>query len=53
MYLLCGQGFRDSGQILNYLGITIEMPMFLHKGATQLQTIDAKCSKLVTKVIKT
>ena len=47
------RGFRDSGEVLNDLGITMEMPTFLPKGATQLQTKDANCSRLVTKVIKT
>lgn len=47
------RGFRDSGEILNDLGITMEMPTFPPKGATQLQTKDANCSRLVTKVIKT
>lgn len=42
--------FRYSGEILNDLGITMEMPTFLPKGATQLQTKDANCSRLVTKI---
>lgn len=41
---------RDSGEILNDLGITMEMPTFLPKGATELQTKDANCSRLVTKI---
>ncbi|XP_052693754.1 uncharacterized protein LOC128172028 [Crassostrea angulata] len=45
------RGFRDSGEILNDLGITMEMPTFLPKGATQLQTKDANCSSRKLKVL--
>lgn len=45
------RGFRDSGKILNDLGITMDMPTFLPKGDTQLQTKDANSSNLETKVV--
>ena len=44
------RGFRDSCDVLRDLGINMEMPSFLSRGASQLPTEDANCSRLVTKV---
>ena len=44
------RGFRDSCDMLRDLGINMEMPSFLSRGASQLPTEDANCSRLVTKV---
>ena len=44
------RGFRDSESLLQDLGITVQMPAFLQKGKKQLNTEEANCSRLVTKV---
>jgi hypothetical protein len=44
------RGFRDSGDMLHDLGIDVEMPSFMPRGAKQLSTEEANCSRLVTKV---
>ena len=44
------RGFRDSESLLQDLGITVQMPAFLQKGKKLLNTEEANCSRLVTKV---
>ena len=45
------RGFRDSEEILEQIGIKMEMPSFLQKGQKQHSVEDANNSRLVTKVI--
>ncbi|XP_056002470.1 uncharacterized protein LOC125653135 [Ostrea edulis] len=42
--------FRDAGEILKDIGIRMEMPSFMPKGAKQLSTHDSNISRVVTKV---
>ena len=44
------RGFRDSGDVLRDLGIKMEMPCFLPRGARQHSTEESNCSRLITKV---
>ena len=44
------RGFRDSESLLQDLGMNVQMPAFLQKGQKQLNTEEANCSRLVTKV---
>ena len=46
------RGFRDSADILQELGIKMQMPSFLQKGSKQHETEDSNNSRLVTKVIQ-
>jgi hypothetical protein len=44
------RGFRDAGEVLKDIGIKMEMPSFMPKGAKQLSTHDSNISRVVTKV---
>jgi hypothetical protein len=44
------RGFRDSSDVLNDLGIKMEMPSFLPRGAKQHSTEESNASRLITKV---
>lgn len=44
------RGFRDAGEVLEDIGIKMEMPLFMQKGAKQLSTRDSYISRVVTKV---
>lgn len=47
------RGFRDAGgEVLEDIGIKMEMPLFMQKGAKQLSTRDSYISRVVTKVKK-
>lgn len=46
------RGFRDAGEDLEDIGIKMEMPSFMQKGAKQLSTRDSNISRVVTKVKK-
>ncbi|KYN12400.1 hypothetical protein ALC57_15429, partial [Trachymyrmex cornetzi] len=43
------RGYRDSGPILQQLGISVKMPAFLQRNERQLPTKEANSSRLVTK----
>lgn len=44
------RGFRDSESLLQDFEINVQMPAFLQKGQKHLNTEEANCSRLVTKV---
>ncbi|XP_061176014.1 uncharacterized protein LOC133184966 [Saccostrea echinata] len=44
------RGFRDTGDVLEDLGIQMEMPSFIQRGDKQLTTHDSNISRVVTKV---
>lgn len=46
------RGFRDAGEVLEDIGIKMEMPLFMQKGAKQLSTRDSYISRAVTQVKK-
>lgn len=46
------RGFRDAREDLEDIGIKMEMPSFMQKGAKQLSTRDSNISRVVTKVKK-
>lgn len=44
------RGFRDAQDVLEDVGIKLEMPAFMKRGEKQLSTIDSNLSRVVTKV---
>lgn len=44
------RGFRDAQDVLEDVGIKLEMPAFMKRGEKQLLTIDSNLSRVVTKV---
>lgn len=42
------RGFRDAGEVLEDIGIKMEKPSFMQKGAKQLSTHDSNISRVVT-----
>lgn len=43
------RGFRDAGEVLKDIGIKMEIPSFMQKGAKQLSKRDSIISRVVTK----
>lgn len=45
------RGFRDAQDVLEDVGIKLEMPAFMKRGDKQLSTLDSNLSRVVTKVL--
>ncbi|XP_078340851.1 uncharacterized protein LOC111112081 [Crassostrea virginica] len=44
------RGFRDAQDVLEDIGIRMEMPAFMKRGTKQMPTLDSNLSRIVTKV---
>ena len=45
------RGFRDAQDVLEDIGIRMEMPAFMKRGTKQMPTLDSNLSRIVTKVM--